>query len=150
MSVAGGFAEARYAGQQAAQEAKIEQEQLKIEMENERIKGMGDINDRLEEFRKAEAQNRAALSISGIDQNWSYREGILPGNYDVIKRDVGRLGFNAEQVVSRKKYEIEVAGWKAKATKKSAMVSAGANAIKQIGEFASSNLTSIGSGMAPK
>jgi|RhiMethySRZTD1v2_1073278.scaffolds.fasta_scaffold05871_2 hypothetical protein len=119
----------------ARQQAKIEQQQLMVEMENERIKGIGDTADRLEELRRASAQNRAALSASGLTENVSYTMGIAPYNAKVAASDVSRLEFNTGQILGRKKYEIAVAGWRAKTTAASAFIQAGANIAGDIGTY---------------
>ena len=121
----------------ARQQAKIEQRQLAVEIENERIKGMGEANDRLAAFRADEAANRAALSATGVDVNYSYVQGIAPANRRVVARDIARLQFNTGQEVGRKKYEIAVAGWRSRTTTMSAFTQAGADiagaAATQIG-----------------
>jgi len=153
LSVVGSLATAAMGAATARQQAKIEQEQLRVEMENERIKAMGDTNDRLEELRKAEATNRAALSATGVADNISYAQGIAPYNQRVAGRDVGRIDFNANQVVGRKKYEIAVAGWRAKTTAMSGFISAGASILNDVGTFAAKSYgggtTSGGSISAP-
>lgn len=118
----------------AKQQAEIEKTQLRTEIENERIRSMGATNDRLEELRKAESTNRAAISATGIETNLSYEHGIAPYNQKVASRDVGRDQFNSGQVVHRKRYEIAVAGWKAKATSATALADAGASIFGQLGK----------------
>jgi len=149
LSVVGSLATAAMQAGIAKQQAKIEQQQLEVEMENERIKAIGDTNDRLEQLRVSEATNRGALSASGLDTNWSYVQGISPYNKQVATRDVGRQDFNAGQVVGRKKYEIQVAGWRAKATAASAFVSAGASIVGDIGNFAARSYGTTNSYSAP-
>jgi len=67
LTVVGSLATAAMTANVARQQAKIEQQQLATEMENERIKAIGDTTDRLEELRRAEATNRAALSASNAE-----------------------------------------------------------------------------------
>lgn len=136
LGIVGSLASAAMTSQVARQQAKIEQQQLVVEMENERIKAIGDTSDRLEELRKAEATNRAALSASGVDTNYSYLYGIAPYNARVAQRDVGRLEFNAGQVIGRKRYEIAVAGWKARTAATSAFIQAGVDSLGSIANFA--------------
>lgn len=133
LSVVGSLATAFVGAGIARQEAKIQQEQLKIEMANERIKGLGEANDRLAQFRAEEAQNRAALSVTGVDTNLSYLQGIVPANQRVVSRDIARIQFNMGQEIGRKKYEIAVAGWKARSTAISGFAQAGADAVGTIG-----------------
>jgi len=144
LSVVGSLATAAMGAQMAKQQAKIEQNQLRVEIENERIKAIGDTTDRLMELHKAEAMNRAALSASGFDENVSYVQGIMPYNTRVAGRDVGRTVFNSEQVVGRKKYEIAVAGWKAKAAATSGFIQAG---VDSLGTIAGGFVRSSGSGV---
>jgi hypothetical protein len=136
LSVVGSLASAAMQAGIAKQQAQIEQQQLQVEMENERIKAIGDTNDRLEQLRVSESTNRAALSASGLDENVSYAQGIYGYNKRVATNDVARLDFNSGQILGRKKYEIEVAGWKAKTAAKTAFVEAGASILGDIGTFA--------------
>ena len=133
IGIVGSFAQAAMVGQQASAQAKIEQQQLKIEMENERISAMQKTNDRMEQFRKEEASNLAALSATGLQTNLSYEQGIAPYNTKVAHRDMDREFFNSGQTVGRKKYEIAVAGWKAKTTSRNAFMTAGIESIGAIG-----------------
>ena len=133
IGIAASFAQAAMTSQLAQSQAAIEQQQLRIEMENERIAALGATNDRLEEFRRAESSNRAALSTMGLIDNISYVRGIAPYNKRVAYRDVNRIDFNAGQQIGRKKYEIAVAGWRAKAEGVSAFTSAAASAAGSIG-----------------
>jgi len=133
LAVVGSLATAYVGAGIAKQQAKIEQEQLKVEMANERIKGMAETNDRLAMFRAEEAQNRAALSVTGVDTNLSYLQGIVPYNQRIVSRDIARIQFNTGQEIGRKKYEIAVAGWRARSTAVSGYVQAGANAAGTIG-----------------
>lgn len=134
LSIAASFGQAMFTAQQAKQEARIEQEQLRTEIENERIKAVADTNDRLEQFRRDEAANFAALSTTGFD-SLSYSEGIYPANLRTVKRDIGALEYNAGQVIGRKKYEIRAAGWRAKSAARGAWISAGADAIGKVGSY---------------
>jgi hypothetical protein len=141
LTVVGSLATAAMGAGIAKQQALIEQRQLRTEIENERIKAIGATSDRLEDLRKAEATNRAVLSTSGVD-NISYIQGAAPYNQRVMARDVRRTEFNAGQEVGRKKYEIEVAGWRAKSTAMSGYVSAAADSLGAIGtHFASGRPT---------
>jgi len=146
LSVVSSLATAAMGAQMAKQQAEIEQSQLRVEMENERIKSIGDTTDRLMELRKSEAMNMAALSASGLDENVSYTQGIVPFNMQVAGNDIGRTIFNSDQVVGRKKYEIGVAKWKAKATAVSGFVQAGFDSLGTIaGGFVKANTGSTAS-----
>jgi hypothetical protein len=134
LSVVGSLATAAMGAQVAKQQAVVEQSQLRVEIENERIKAIGATSDRLEELRKAEATNRAALSVAGVE-NVSYAQGIAPYNQRVASRDVRRSDFNMGQEVGRKKYEISVAGWRAKTTAVSGFVQAGADIAGKVGSY---------------
>lgn len=135
IGIAGSFMQAAMTAQIAQQQAIIQQQQLRVEIENERIAQLGRTNDRLEELRRAEASNRALISTTGVDVNYAYEQAIVPYNKLVAGRDVTRDMFNTEQEVGRKRYEIAVAGWKAKATRASAFVEAGASAFGQVGRY---------------
>ena len=143
LAVVGSLATAAMTANVARQQAKIEQQQLATEMENERIKAIGDTTDRLEELRRAEATNRAALSASNAE-NLSYAYGIAPYNQRVAAHDVRRTEFNAGQIVGRKKYEIAVAGWRAKTDAASAYIGAGAKILGDVGSYASAKTASSG------
>jgi hypothetical protein len=124
LSTVGSIGTAAMTSANAKAQAEIEQQQLKTEIANEKIKAMSDTNDRLEQFRKEEAANRAALSALGAE-NISYAEGIVPFNRKVVGRDVRNIEFNRNMEVGRKKYEISVAGWRAKSASRSAWIGAG-------------------------
>jgi hypothetical protein len=132
LTAVGSFGTAMMQSANAKAEAQIEQTQLRTEIENERIKAMSDTNDRLEQFRKDEATNRAALSALGVE-NLSYMQGLEPYNRKVVGRDVRGIQYNAGQEIGRKKYEISVAGWKAKSTSRSAYIQAGADTLSSVG-----------------
>ena len=134
IGIAASFAQAAMTSQLAQNQAAIEQQQLRVEMENERISALGATNDRLEELRKAEASNRAALSAAGVD-NVSYVQAIAPYNARVAGRDIGNIGFNAGQQIGRKKYEIAVAGWRSRAEGRSAWTTAAATAAGDTGSY---------------
>ena len=134
VGIAASFAQAAMSSSIAKSQAAIEQQQLRVEMENERIAALGATNDRLEELRKAEASNRAALSAAGVD-NLSYATGIAPYNKSVAYRDISNVAFNAGQQIGRKKYEIAVAGWNARTNSRSAWMTAGASAAGDIGSY---------------
>ena len=150
LSAVGSLATAAMTSAQAKQQALIEQRQLETEIRNEKIKGMADTNDRLEEFRKAEAVNRAVLSASGVDVNYSYLGGILPENRRVARRDIRGIEFNMGQQIGRKKYEIGVAGWRARTEARGAWIGAGAQILGNVGSaFAQSGSTSSLIGRGP-
>jgi hypothetical protein len=132
-TIGASFGSAMLASGAAKAEAQIEQAQLKTEIENERIKAMSETNNRLEQFRKDEASNRAALSALGVADNISYIQGIAPANRRVVARDVRSIQFNAGQEIGRKKYEIAVAGYRAKANSRTAYMQAASDSIGAIG-----------------
>jgi hypothetical protein len=136
LGVVASLASAAMASSMAKQQAKIEQYQLQTEMENERIKAIGDTTDRLRELARAEATNRAALAPSGVE-NISYEQGIVPYNQRIASTDVARTEFNAGQVIGRKKYEISVAGWRAKSESRAAWIGAGAKILGDVGGYVS-------------
>ena len=146
LSAVGSLATAAMTSANAKAQAQIEQQQLQTEIANEKNKAMADTNDRLEQYRKDEAANRAALSAMGAE-NVSYMQGVAPYNRSVVGRDVRAIEYNMGQEVGRKKYEIAVAGWRAKATSRSAWLQAGSDSLGTIGaHFASGGtLTSASS-----
>lgn len=146
LGIVGSLASAAMASSMAQQQAKIETYQLQTEMENERIKAIGDTTDRLQELVRAQAMNRAALSVSGLDENISYTQGIEPYNQRIASTDVARTEFNAGQVIGRKKYEISVAGWRAKSESRSAWIGAAANIAGNVGSYIASGSGAAKSG----
>lgn len=135
LAVVGAAAQFAMTSQIAKQQAKIEQQQLRTEIANEEIRAMSVTNDRLEQLRREEASNRAAVAATGLAQNISYESAIAPYNTKVATRDVEREYFNSGQVIGRKKYEIKVAGWRAKATTASAGVTAVSDSIGEVGSL---------------
>lgn len=133
LSIAGSFMQAQMQASIAAQQAAIQKQQLKVDIENERIRSMAETNDRMDEWMRAEAANRAAISASGISQNISYEQGVAPYNKKVAARDVGRSQFNAEQRIGRARFEIQVANWRARTTARSAYTTAFADSLGAIG-----------------
>lgn len=128
VSVVSSFATAAMQSSVARQQAAIEQRQLRTEMANERNKALAETNDRLEQFRREEAANRAALSALGVE-NVSYAQGIAPFNRRVVGRDIARIEYNLGQEIGRKNYEIAVAGWRARTTSRSSFLQAGVDSL---------------------
>jgi len=135
LSIAGSFMQAQMQAQIAQQQAKIQAMQLKVEIENENIKSMADMNDRTTEWLRAESANKAAISASGLGSNISYDQGIAPYNKKVAYTDLARRGFERDQVVGRKRFEIKVAQWEANTTARSAYMTAAADSLGAIGSL---------------
>lgn len=134
LSLAGSFLQAGMAAANAKTQAKIKEQQMKVEMENERIKSLSETNNRLEEAMRAEASNRAALSASGLDVNIAYEQAIEPYNKKVVNRDVRRQQYASDAKIANSKYNIKVAHAEAKATSRAAWAGAFADGFGAIGK----------------
>jgi len=132
-SIAGSFMTAQAQANNAAVQAKIQKTQLKVEIENEKIKMMQQTNDRMEQYMREEATNRAALSASGLQNNISYDQAIAPYNKKVVKKDIMRSDFEGGQKVGNSRYRIKVASAEAAMTANSAYTTAFADSIGAIG-----------------
>lgn len=121
--------------QVAAQQAKIQNEQLKIDIENDRIKAAQEENDRIEMFQRAEASNivASAVAVNG-GRNYSFEQGIQPYNKTVAMRDVQSIGYNRDVMVGRRQYQIAVNKWEARANGSLAMAGAFTDAIGGLGD----------------
>lgn len=109
--------------QVANYQAKVANAQLKIDMENDRIRAAQEENDRIEMFQTAEQSNRVASAVMvGGGRNYSFDQGIAPFNKTVMARDVATIGYNRDMEVGRKKYQIAVNKWNAKAQATSSIV----------------------------
>lgn len=108
LSVGGSFLQAGMTAMSANAQARVANQQLEIDRENERIKGMQEANARQEEYLRNEATNRVAIAASGAGQNISYDMGLGPYNKGVARRDIQTIDFNTGQRVNRMSYEIRV------------------------------------------
>lgn len=135
LSVGSSFLTASMQAGAAKAEAKVANEQLKVDRENERIRGMQEQNERQESYLRAAASNRVAVAASGAGRSMSYEQGISPYNKGVAARDLQTMGFNTGQKVARMGYEIRVNKWNAKSAARSAYVGAAADSLGSIGTF---------------
>lgn len=139
ISSGGSFLQANATAQAARQQAEVANDQLKVDIQNEKIRGMQEANNRQEEYLRNAATNRVVAAISsGGGTNLSYQQGIAPYNKKVMQRDLATVGFNSGQQVSRMRYQIGVNKFNAKAEGRSAYVGAVADTAANIGSAASS------------
>lgn len=139
LTVGGSFLQAGMAASMANAQAQVANQQLKVDMENERIKGMQEANARQEEYLRNEGSNRAAVAASGTGRNISFEQGLGPYNKKVAARDIQTIGFNTGQKVARMGYEIRVNRANARNAATSAYVGAAADSIGAVGGYLVSN-----------
>lgn len=119
----------------AKQQAMIQNEQLKIDIENDRIKAAQEENDRVEMFQRAQASNAVASAIAvGGGRNYSFEQGIEPYNKTVAERDVASIQYNKDVMVGRRQYQIAVNKWEARANGQLAMLGGITDAIGGLGD----------------
>lgn len=133
------FLQAGMTASMANAQAQAANEQLRVDMENERIKGMQEANARQEEYLKNEASNRVAIASSGLSRNISYEQGLGPANKKVAARDIQTIDFNTGQRVGRMGYEIRVNRANARNAATSAYVGAAADTVGAVGGYLVSN-----------
>lgn len=139
LSVGGSFLQAGSAASAAKAETKIANAQLKMDIENERIRGMQEASNRQEEYLRNESANRvAAAAGTGGGINISYEQGIAPWNKKVAVRDMSIIGFNTGQRIGRLRHQIKVNKWSAQSQARAAYVGAAADALGSVGGFLSS------------
>lgn len=138
LSVGSSFLQASQQAQMAKYQADVQNQQLRVEMENERIKGMQEGNARQEEYLRNESSNRVASAVAtGGGRNISYEQGIAPYNKGVVQRDMQTMGFNTGQRISRSKYQIKVNSWNSKAESAAAYTGAVADSLSAVGSYMS-------------
>jgi hypothetical protein len=144
LGAAGSLVQGVMSAQAASAQAKVANEQLKIDMENDKIRAANEENDRIEMFQRAEGANAVASALAvGGGQNFSYQQGIQPFNKSVVARDVATIGYNKDMAVGRAKYQIAVNKFTAKTEGRMAMVSGLFGAVdslagmKQVGSYKS-------------
>jgi len=138
LSIGASFLQAGQAASMAKAQSKVANDQLKIDMENERIRGAQEQNVRQEAYLRAESSNRVASALAtGGGTNISYEKGIAPYNKGVARRDLQTSAFNSGQRVARSKYQIKVNKWNAKAEGRAAYVGAAADSLGTIGSYMS-------------
>lgn len=134
-SSAGSFMQANAQNQAIQAQTKLANQQLAIDMENERIKGLQEANDRQEEYLRNYGSNVVAASaaVNG-GQNMSFDQGIAPYNKEVARRDMATTEFNTGMVRSRIASQIKANTYSAKMNRRNNMISAG---VDTLGNFAS-------------
>lgn len=138
--------------QLANYQAKVANAQLKIDIENDKIRAASEENDRIEAYQRAESSNRVASAVlSGGGQNYSFDQGIAPYNKTVMARDVQTIGYNRDMEIGRKKYQIAVNKWGAKAEGTSSIVGGIFGAVDSLAEIrvGQSSYTSTGNATKP-
>ena len=138
LSIGGSFLQASQTAGMANAQAKVANDQLKIDMANEKIRASQEQNLRQEQYLRAEASNRVAAAVgTGGGTNISYEKGIAPYNKGVARRDLQTSAFNSGQRIMRSKYQIGVNKWNAKAEGRAAYVGAAADSLGSIGSYMS-------------
>jgi hypothetical protein len=139
VSLVGSLVQGVMAGQAAKLEAEVANEQLKMDIETNKIEAMHEQNNRTEDYMRREAANRVAVAAAtgGFGSNVSYEQGIAPYNKTVWARDMATIGFNRDMTVGRKQYQIAANKVTAKATATSAMVGAAFDGFATIGSYVS-------------
>jgi hypothetical protein len=134
ISVASTMFEGYSTMKQAEYQAQVENQQLKIDAENERIRAMQEQNKRNEEYLKADSANRVAVAFSGA-RNISFEQGLSPHNRSKAYLDMQTIGFNSAMEIGRKKYQIKVNKFNATMTGRSAMIGAGLESAGTVASF---------------
>jgi murein L,D-transpeptidase YcbB/YkuD len=138
LSVVGSLVQASMSAQAAKYEAEVQNNQLKVDRENERIRGMQEENNRLETYKRLESTNRVASAVATLGgRNYSYEQGVAPYNKTVTMRDVATIGFNSQMEQDRMSYQIKVNKYNAKTTARMAMVGAVTDSLSTIGSYVS-------------
>lgn len=136
ISAAGSFLQAGMQAQAAAAQAKVANEQLKVDMENERIKGMAEGSARHEEYLRNESANRVAVAAAtGGGRSMSFEQGIGPYNKTVAARDMQTMAFNTGQKIGRMGYEIKVNRFNAQSAARSAYIGAAVDTVGAVGSY---------------
>jgi hypothetical protein len=135
MSIGASFLQARSTAAAARAEARVMNDQLKIDRENERIRGMQEANARQEEYLRLASSNRVAVAASGAGRSMSFEQGIDPSNKRVMGRDLETMAFNTGQRVGRISDQIRVNRWNAKSTARAAYTSAFGQSLSAVGSF---------------
>jgi hypothetical protein len=135
LSVGSTMFEAYSTSQQAKYQAQVENQQLKIDMENERIRAMQEQSKRQEEYLKADSANRVAVAFSGA-RNISFEQGLSVKNKKTAGYDMQTIGFNSQMEIGRKKYQIKVNKFDAKMTGRSAMIGGALESAGTVAAFA--------------
>jgi hypothetical protein len=68
-----------------------QQKQLKEEREIARLQAQEAEVERLNEFRRQRASNAAALAASGVRENISFLQGVMPAEERALRLDIGNI-----------------------------------------------------------
>lgn len=138
LSIGASFLTASMQAGQAQAQAQVQNDQIRVDRENERIRGMQEQNARQEEYLRNTSSNRVAAALStGGGANMSYDQGIAPYNKGVARRDLQTMAFNTGQKIARSSFEIKVNKWNAKSAGQAAWTGAVADSIGSVGTFMS-------------
>ena len=131
LQIGASFLQAGITSAVAKGQASAANQQLRVDMRNERIKGMQDANARQEEYLRNESANRVAASAAvGGGRNISFDQGVSPYNKEVARRDLQTLGYNTDQRIARGKYQIRVNRYNARAESIAAYGTATADSMR--------------------
>ena len=131
LQIGASFLQAGITSAVAKGQASAANQQLRVDMRNERIKGMQDANARQEEYLRNESANRVAASAAvGGGRNISFNQGVSPYNKEVARRDLQTLGYNTDQRIARGKYQIGVNRYNARAESIAAYGTATADSMR--------------------
>jgi len=107
-----------------------QQKQLKEEREIARLQAQETEIERLNDFRRQRASNAAALAASGVRENISFLQGVMPAEERALRLDIGniRMGDIAGQnrIASQirvNRFSRDVAGFNATMQKVGAVAS---------------------------
>ena len=139
LSVAGSLVQGFLQAGAAQAQAEAENNQLKMDMRTERIRGMQEANDRRDQYLRAEATNRvaAAVSVGALASNRSYTGAIAPNNKEVVGRDLATVQFNSAMEQDRMAYRIKVNEFEADTNGTLAIVGGFIDGFSQIGSYMS-------------
>lgn len=138
ISAGASFLQAGMQAQMAKGQAQVANQQLKYDMENERIKGMQEGTARQEAYLRDEATNRVAVAAAtGGGRNISFEQGVGVYNKDVMGRDIDTLRYNSGAKIGRMRYEIAVNRYNAKAQSRAAFIGAASDVAGSVGSYVS-------------
>jgi hypothetical protein len=99
-----------------------QQKQLKEEREIARLQAQEAEVERLSEFRRQRASNAAALAASGVRENISFLQGVMPAEERALRLDIGNIRMgditNQNRIASQirvNRFSRDVAGFNAQA-----------------------------------
>lgn len=138
LSVGASFVQARAQAQAMEAQMKFANQQLKFDMENERIRGMQEANNRQEEYLRNVGTNIVAASAATRGgRNYSYEQGIAPYNKEVARRDLATVDFNSGMERGRMALQIKANTYSAKLNSRNAYIGAVADSMGTIGSYMS-------------